>query len=789
MLSRTAQIVIGIGLLIITAAFLLIGLNFAALQGTFFQNGIMSIEMFSNNVAAAYNSVYTAPSSMTVTLNGNTSICQWAPAIDAYTCAGGSKIYNVSYASGPTLDVGNNFFSVALCVMIGYMPFGASVGSEVSDSAKSAGDIVGIDSLGTGVSESTANSIAEGNLLRSSQMISGQQFTEFEQNIRNAFELFDKIEEDPSILDELTSQESTEVETVAEEVPTSLSEVVESPQDFAVSVPNFLKTGVRRILINLGVPALTFGLVNVYYYFSNTIPSVLNGIKSDPYLSNIAKIESESLISTYNTGGPILAKTLAAYNLISQQISQDQALEQLVSLPNSIEGQQALAVFSNSISTQSQILNEVANISSSYGVYSTPTNGVNSPRTLSASNSFMSYKISYPGDFPLSTVAFIGSTSFMVYARTASCLGNYQYSFSSVGNSVQSVISGFGALTTYLNVFSKLNQVAKLGTYFVGYGSEVYVNGQYNSLPTQVEVPVITDLSDICEVAQTTYKPGVPLNIELQPSGNGSISISISQGLFNTLCGKGSPIYPKSFSSLLNQILSTTNTKQISYLLPPQYSIGLIGDNNSELCLFRNNILPTGNPWLIGQNLDYNGQSNYYPMIFASPVMCINMSEITNSEYQLNVRPVSSSDLLDGNVIFINNNDTLGFSIPLNAYPNDYMDANLFDPNVPANFVGSGTVSIKPEAGIDSPLYNGVLGKLLSLTHNLPDRLSAILSKSFNFNFLTPNQAFYQTLYTNVTFTVSRSGNNYNIQFDSNKIVFGIYPNNLDQLGGTYTQG
>ena len=55
---------------------------------------------------------------MTITLAGNNSMCTWSSAIDAYDCAGGSKVYNISYASGPTLDAGTNMFSMAMCLMV-----------------------------------------------------------------------------------------------------------------------------------------------------------------------------------------------------------------------------------------------------------------------------------------------------------------------------------------------------------------------------------------------------------------------------------------------------------------------------------------------------------------------------------------------------------------------------------------------------------------------------------------------------------------------------------------------
>ena len=125
MLNRRTQIVIGIAILIISAAFLLVGVYFANLQGILFQNGANSLQLFANNVAAIKDALYLAPSSMSITLSGNNSLCTWDPSIDAYDCSGGSKIYNISYASGPTLDTGTNTFSAALCFMVSYGPPGS----------------------------------------------------------------------------------------------------------------------------------------------------------------------------------------------------------------------------------------------------------------------------------------------------------------------------------------------------------------------------------------------------------------------------------------------------------------------------------------------------------------------------------------------------------------------------------------------------------------------------------------------------------------------------------------
>ncbi|MCL5101136.1 MAG: hypothetical protein M1348_00800, partial [Candidatus Parvarchaeota archaeon] len=135
MLGKNAQIVIGIAIVIISAAFLLVGIYFANMQGLFFQNGANSLQLFANNLAAVKNALYMAPSSLSITLSGNNSLCTWDPSTDAYNCGGGSKIYNVSYASGPTLDVGTNTFSVALCFMLTVGPPGPKAASAADEAS------------------------------------------------------------------------------------------------------------------------------------------------------------------------------------------------------------------------------------------------------------------------------------------------------------------------------------------------------------------------------------------------------------------------------------------------------------------------------------------------------------------------------------------------------------------------------------------------------------------------------------------------------------------------------
>jgi hypothetical protein len=174
------------------------------------------------------------------------------------------------------------------------------------------------------------------------------------------------------------------------------------------------------------------------------------------------------------------------------------------------------------------------------------------PQVLSSSSSLIgSVALSSSGKDPLLSIPFfLAQNAFLVYARTASCLSlpsqplNLKtYTSNGVGSAFSSISSELGAATTLINLYTKVNSVLPLGTYFVGYGGEVYLNGQSSGRPTQVTTPLITDMNDMCELAQTAADSGQNLRTLIQPSGNGSISFSISQGLYNTLCSKIMPYF------------------------------------------------------------------------------------------------------------------------------------------------------------------------------------------------------------------------------------------------------
>ncbi|MDP8013009.1 MAG: hypothetical protein RAK22_02815, partial [Nanoarchaeota archaeon] len=206
--------------------------------------------------------------------------------------------------------------------------------------------------------------------------------------------------------------------------------------------------------------------------------------------------------------------------------------------------------------------------------------------------------------------------------------------------------------------------------------------------------------------------------------------------------------------------------------------------------LFQNLIQPNGNPFIVTRNI--RGSRFYrqseYPIQYGREEVCINLTNITNGAYSISLSPPSQNYLTNGNLSFINNASVIGFSIPANSYPNPF---SLGSPYVQANYIASNKFfTIEPSLGITSPLYNAFLSKLATKIFPMfSSTAQAAISASFTFSFPGPDLLYYQTGYTNVTFEVNKIGDNYQLSFISNKIVFGVYPNNNNEIGGTYTQG
>ncbi len=442
--------------------------------------------------------------------------------------------------------------------------------------------------------------------------------------------------------------------------------------------------------------------------------------------------------------------------------------------------------------------------------YATPISGVDVPGVLASSNSFIGpVDLSATGSDPLLSLPFfLAENAFMVYARTASCLSlppqpTSMSTYSSGSKALSAISSDAIGLTTLLNVYAKVDSVIPLGTYFVGYGGEVYLTGQSSGRPTQVTSPLITDMNDMCELAQTASQAGQNLKTLIQPSGNGSISFSISQGLYNTLCSTNNALFPNTLQTELNRLFnSKSNTQNITLLLPPGESLAISNEQNDvRLCVYRMLIDSFGSPVLDVNN--FNNPS-FNVTEYGSPISCVNMTNISNGNVNIGLTTNELSNLKDMSTntdFYINNGSTIGFSVPVRDFPDQLTAGTVLGPNSflsAGNFISGGNPKSELIGGIDSPAINVIL----SFFNVKPQRLQGSVSTSL-VNFLMDpitaisasdtNLSYYETDYANVTLeftkTTSNGVTNYNLENVFNNLVFGVYPNNPNLFGGTYFSG
>ncbi len=800
MLTKKAQIVIGIGIIILSAAFLLVGVYFANLQGLFFQNGARSLQLFADNIGFSINSLYSAPSSMSITLAGNNSLCTWNPSIAAYTCAGGSKVYNVSDANGPTLDSGKNIFSVALCFMVGY-GFGGVGGSE--DTAEEATDeaaqvtkdeaTTGLDSAG----EKSAGQVPKRSLLTRIKTTIKNSLTRIKNAIKNR------------IITDITHP-------FVQDLPTdsllysSLSTIRDALPSMKVFIP-IAVASLSAALVSVPIVETWFGTSSRNLNTFVTKGIYINGHQIGALTGPSVSI-SQQVASAYLTQAPLPFKYAAA-DYVLQQYSQLLSSEQtLNSLPTGI-GKDTLILFaSKQVAIKQNVLSELSNAASavaSNNLYGTPIAGVSAPGVLSSSSSLIgSVSLSSSGKDPLlSTPFFLAQNAFLVYARTASCLSlpsqplNLKtYTSNGVGSAFSSISSELGAATTLINLYTKVNSVLPLGTYFVGYGGEVYLNGQSSGRPTQVTTPLITDMNDMCELAQTAADSGQNLRTLIQPSGNGSISFSISQGLYNTLCSKNNALFPHTLQTELNNLFnSKASSKNITILLPPGESLAISNQKNDvNLCIYRMLIDSFGSPIIDTNN--FNNPS-FNVTEYGAPISCVNITNLSDGKVNINLTQNELSELEnmgDNSDFYINNGSLFGFSVPVMDFPNQLTATNLLGQNSflsAGNFIGGGQPKLKVDFGVDFP----VASLIASFIGKSIPKLQVGTSTSLDNFLISPmiaisaydtNLSYYETDYSNVTleFTKTQQANttDYNIRNVYNSLVFGVYPNNPNSSGGTY---
>ena len=808
MLTKKAQIVIGIGVIILSAAFLLVGVYFANLQGLFFQNGARSLQLFADNIGFSINSLYSAPSSMSITLAGNNSMCTWNPSIAAYTCAGGSKVYNVSYANGPTLDSGKNVFSVALCFMVGY-GFGGVGGSE--DTAEEAVDTAaqvtkdevatGLESAGeesADLAESTAEESAGQVAQEAGQGPKSSLLTRIKTAIKNRI---------------ITDIKHPFVQDLPEDslLSSSLSTIRDALPSMKVFIP-IAVASLSAALVSVPIVEAWFGTSSRNLNTFVTKGIYINGHQIGALTGPSVSI-SQQIAAAYLTQAPLPFKYAAA-DYVLQQYSQLLSSEQtLNSLPSGI-GKDTLILFaSKQVAIKQNVLSELSNAASavaSNNPYGTPIAGVSAPGNLSSSSSLIgSVSLSSSGSDPLLSLPFfLAQNAFLVYARTASCLSlpsqplNVK-NYNSAGSAFSSISSELGAATTLVNIYAKVNSILPLGTYFVGYGGEVYLDGQSSGRPTQVTSPLITDMNDMCELSQTAAEPGQNLRTLIQPSGNGSISFSISQGLYNTLCSKNNALFPHTLQTELNDLFnSKANTKNITILLPPGESLAISNQKNDvNLCIYRMLIDSFGSP-IIDTNSFNNPSFNVTE--YGSPISCVNITNLSNGKVNIDLTQnelAALENMRSNPDFYINNGSLFGFSVPVADFPNQLTASNLLGQNSflsAGNFIGGGSPVMKKELGVDFPVASFIasfFGK------HIPKIQAGISTPLDNF-LVSPmialaaydtNLSYYETDYSNVTleFTKTQQGSttDYNINNVYNNLVFGVYPNNRNSFGGTYFSG
>jgi hypothetical protein len=345
MMKKRAQVVIGIGLLLISAAFLLIGLDYALLQGTFLTNGVTSASLFAQAISAAENSIAMSSGNMQITIYGNNSLCTWDPSLLAYVCKGGSKIANLSFAEGPTLDPGVEQFAGGICLSVMLNPlgkFGGAAEDEASQISQQAAN--GVEkALGA-----TTNTLKEeGKTVLEDALDSG------ERNAKNLEKLGSDVgdEEDYASVGGFMTALPAVIYNNAKKSFLSSIGAIESVTEGVVSIPQFIKQMFDgQITFSLVAKLFAkFAIVSMsnYAVFYGANALVYLGLSHLSDIASIAKwISSVATTSTswalISTTAPLLAITGGSRVQAADQV----ALGNLHSAVASAEIAQASQAFS-----------------------------------------------------------------------------------------------------------------------------------------------------------------------------------------------------------------------------------------------------------------------------------------------------------------------------------------------------------------------------------------------------------------------------------------------------------
>ncbi len=277
-------------------------------------------------------------------------------------------------------------------------------------------------------------------------------------------------------------------------------------------------------------------------------------------------------------------------------------------------------------------------------------------------------------------------------------------------------------------------------------------------------------MNDMCELAETASEPGQNLRTVIEPSGNGSISFSISQGLYNTLCSQNNALFPNTLQTELNSLFNSKgNSKNITILLPPGESLAISNQKNDvNLCIYRMLIDSFGSPVIDTNN--FNNPS-FNVTEYGAPVSCVNITNLSGGKVNIDLTQNELSELKNmasNPDFYINNGSLFGFSVPVRDFPNQLTATNLLGQNsflAAGNFIGGGNPILKKDFGVDFP----VASLIASLIGKKIPKLQVGISTSLD-NFLVApmiaisaydtNLSYYETDYSNVTleFTKTQQG-------------------------------
>ncbi|MCW1292500.1 MAG: hypothetical protein QXX36_00990 [Candidatus Rehaiarchaeum fermentans] len=718
MLSKRAQVVIGIGLLIIAAAFLLIGLDFSLLEGDFITNGVASLNLFTQAVAAAENSIQSAPDYMNITIYGNNSLCTWSPQLSAYLCQGGARVNNLTYAVGPSLDPGVEQFAGGACFSLSLNPlakFGvggsaASVADEAVQGAETASTNLETQVEGDFVlagEESEISSSEEG----------GEEASLFGANtlsqIKFVLSNVPVGREISYITDTLVTSTRTGLSTFQDETTAFFSSAADLlTGKISLSV---VFSALKRVAINA---LLTYGAFFGTYLASEFLipylPLLVSKVVSFGgaayhYLINYSMYLP---VAGFSAGATLTA--LQRLGLIYYSSSQGYIsifpFFKTYSFRNTV----------SDISAGEQIVSQSPSIPPSL---SNPSEGVDLSGAITGKESDLG---SFASAGSYSTFYAALGTLFLTWVEDASCFQLAQ------GSSASSILSTIGNALTLFTVYQVTNARSLIGTYYIGDTGAVYVEGKYENKNVEVATPVIVDGQDLCQF--TTNSPPINSSFpsELEPAANGNLVFSETSGLFNTQCNPNYRGFPITLSQFLNEINSGKSPVYIN--LP--WDMALVFRNN-YVCIYQLATNSHGTPLISFSNYYLPNYNEYFrgvpaeklytiATVIGFPLECIKSNVTVSNLF---------SDVLNGNAFYVNNKSNIGFSVPLTSYIN-YLSANIYGIGsydggqyVPGNVLGA-----KVSMGAASPAVAQIIS-LISLFHKIGINASVPIQSSTSYGY------------------------------------------------------